>query len=140
MADSAPTGPAALNRSFPRNHVIGALDTTSDSEAAVHALKEAGCPAKDILLVSGEIFISDIEQIRRGTGRVKHTMHVLLNSTDEGFPADQYLEQARYGRDILHVYAASAERAEEIAQVLMPFKLHILRYYGALVTIDLPSS
>ena len=87
-----------------------------------------------------ETFISDIQEIRRSTSRVRETIHVFLNSTDEGFPADQYLEQAHRGRDILHVFAPSAERAQEIAQVLRPFKLHILRYYGTFSTIDFPSS
>ncbi len=139
MANNSHSGPEALNRSLPGNHVIGALDRISDAEAAVEALKGAGCPAKDILLVPSETFITDIEQIRRGTSRVRHTIHVFLNSTDDGFAADQYLEQARRGRHILHVYAASAKRAEEIARVLGPFRLHILRYYGTLATIDFPS-
>jgi hypothetical protein len=108
----------------------------SDAEAAVDALKGVGCPAEDILLVPSETFISDIEHIRRGTSRVRQMPHVFLNSTDDGFPADLYLEQARHGRHILHVYAPSAERAQEIAQVLRPFKLHTLRYYGNLATID----
>jgi hypothetical protein len=140
MAENADTGPEALNRSLPRNHVIGAIDTISAGEAAVEALTGAGCPVGDVLFVPSETFISDIEQIRRGTSRVRHTIHVFLNSTDDGFPADQYLEQARHGRHILHVYAPSADRAQEIAQVLRPFKLHNLRYYGTLATIDLPSA
>jgi hypothetical protein len=140
MAENADTSPEALNRSLPKNHVIGAIDTISEAEAAVEALTGAGWPAKDILLVPSETFISDIEQIRRGTSPVRHTVHVFLNSTDDGFPADRYLEQARHGRHILHVYAPSAERAQEIAQVLRPFKLHILRYYGTLATIDFPSA
>ncbi len=140
MAENARAGPEALNRSLPRNHVIGAIDTLSEGEAAVEALKGAGCPAEDILLVPSDTFISDLEQIRRGTSRLRQTIHVFLNSTDEGFPADQYLEQARHGRHILHVYAPSAARAEGIAQVLRPFQLHKLRYYGTLATIDFPSA
>jgi len=140
MAENADAGPEALNRSLPRNHVIGAIDTISAAEAAVEALKGAGCPAEDIVLAPSETFIGDLEKIRRGTSRVRHTIHVFLNSTDDGFPADQYLEQARQGRHILHVYAPSAERAQEIALVLRPFKLHMLRYYGTLATIDLPSA
>ena len=139
MAEHAHTGVQALTRSLPRNHVIGAIDTQSDSAAAVDALKAAGCAAEDILLVPSATFISDIEHIRRGTSRVRHTAHVFLNSSDEGFPADRYLEQARHGRDILHVFAASTERAQEIARVLAPFKLHMLRYYDAFATVDLPS-
>jgi hypothetical protein len=38
------------------------------------------------------------------------------------------------------VYAPSAERAQEIAQVVRPFKLRILRYYGTLAVIDFPSA
>src|SRR5215470_8793544 len=104
----------ALNRSLPRNHVIGAIDAATPADAAVEALRQAGCPANDILLVRSETFISDLDKIRRSTGRVGHAAHVFLNSSDEGFPADRYLEQAHRGRDILHVYAASAERAQEI--------------------------
>ena len=139
MAEHARTGPQALNRSLPRNHVIGAVDMLSDSAAAVDALKAAGCAAEDILLVPSATFITEIADIRRGTSRVRHAAHVFLNSSDEGFPADHYLEQARQGRDILHVFAASAERAQEIARVLAPFKLHMLRYYDTFATVDLPS-
>jgi adenosine/AMP kinase len=140
MSEHAQQGPEALNRTLPRNHVIGAIDSISDANAAVEALERLGCPSKDILLVPSETFISDMEQIRRGTSRIIQTVHVFLNSTDDGFPADVYLEQARHGRHILHVYAPSAERAQEIADVLGPFRLHMLRYYGNLATIDFPSA
>jgi hypothetical protein len=140
MPEHAEKGPEALNRTLPRNHVIGAVETIEHAERAVEALKAWGCPAEDILLVSSETFISDIEHIRRGTSRVRHTLHVFLNSTDDGFPADLYLEEARHGRYILHVYSPSADRAQEIAQALRPFALHKLRYYGNLATIDFPSS
>lgn len=130
---------AGSARPFPTNHVIGVIDELQEAEEAVQALRDAGYPARDIVLIPSQTFIDAMQKVRQETNRVTQVLHVFFNSSYEGFPGDLYLEQARAGRQVLSVYASTAERAQEIARVLSKYHMHLLRYYSLFTVTDLSS-
>jgi hypothetical protein len=127
-------------RSLPTKYVIGVIDQRQEAEQAVQTLQNGGCAAQDILLISSEDFIEAIQQRRQQTSAFKRTIHAFSVSSDEGFPADLYLQQTQRGACVLAVYASTGEQAQQIAQVLHAYPVHHLKYFSQWSITDFPSS
>jgi hypothetical protein len=61
-------------------------------------------------------------------------------STDDGFPGDVYLHEARRGHPILVVHLKRAEQMEQLRDLLTPYHAHHIKYIGTWTVTDLPSS
>lgn len=126
-------------RSLPTNHIIGVIDQFQEAEQAVQALQNAGYRAQDILLIGDRAFIEAIQQRQQQTSPFKWAIHVFFASTDVGFPADLYAQQARQGSQVLAVHTSTVDQAQQIAQILGGYHVHLLKYFGRWVTADFPS-
>ncbi len=127
-------------RSLPTNHVIGVIDQLQEAEQAVQSLQNAGYAAQDILLISSQAFIEAIQQRRQQSSSFKRASHAFLVSSDDGFPAELYLQQAQRGSHVLAVYASTGEQAQQIVQELQAYHVHHLKYFSQWTTTDYPSS
>ena len=127
-------------RSLPTNYVIGVIDQLQEAEQAVQALQNAGYAVQDMLLIPSQDFIEAIKQRRQQTSAFKRVMHAFSVSSDEGFPADLYLQQAQRGAHMLAVYASRGEQAQQIVQELHAYHVHHLKYFSQWTTTDYPSS
>jgi adenosine/AMP kinase len=119
--------------------VIGAIDQLQEAEQAVQALQDAGYAASDILLISNQDFIEAIQQRKQQTSSFEKAAHKFFISSDEGFPADVYLQQVQRGTQIVAVYTSIANQAQEIAQVLGRYHAHQLNYFSRWTTTNFPS-
>ena len=131
-----PTSPI---RPLPTNYVIGAIDQLQEAEQAVQALQDAGYATQDILLIPGQAFIEAFQQREQQTSSFERAAHKFFISSDEGFPADAYLQQVQRGAQILAVYTTTADQAQKIAQVLGKYHAHQLNYFGRWTTTNFPS-
>jgi hypothetical protein len=120
--------------------VIGVIDQLQVAEQAVQSLQNAGYAAQDILLISSQAFIEAIQQRRQQTSSFTRASHAFFASSDDGFPADMYLQQAQRGANMLAVYASTGEQAQQIVQVLHVYPVHHLKYFSQWTTTDYPSS
>ncbi len=127
-------------RSLPTNYVIGVIDQLHEAEQAVQTLQSTGYAAQDILLIPSQDFIEAIQQRRQQTSSFTRAVHAFSVSSDEGFPADLYLQQARQGSHMLAVYASTGEQAQQIAQELRAYPVHHLKYFSQWAITDFPSS
>ncbi len=127
-------------RSLPTNYVIGVIDQLQEAEQAVQTLQKAGYAAQDMLLISSQDFIEAIQQRRQQTSAFKRAIHAFSVSSDEGFPADLYMQQAQRGACVLAVYASTREQAQLIAQELQVYPVHHLKYFSQWAITDFPSS
>ncbi|MBA3948061.1 MAG: hypothetical protein H0X37_26370 [Herpetosiphonaceae bacterium] len=125
-------------RSLPKNHVIGVIEQLQEAEQAVQALQNAGHAAQDILLIPSQTFIEAIQQRRQQTSSFKRATHAFLVSSDDGFPAELYLEQAQRGAQVLAVYASTREQADQIVHALHAYHVHHLKYFSPWTTNDYP--
>jgi hypothetical protein len=57
-------------------------------------------------------------------------LHQLGTTSDEGYGAMGYLEQARQGWHMLAVYASRGEQAEQVAQLLSMYHVSLMKYYS----------
>ena len=127
-------------RPLPMNYVIGGvIDSLQEAEQAVQTLQGAGYSDQDILLIPSQDFIEAIQQRRQQTSAFNRAMHAFSVSSDEGFPADLYLRQARKGSHMLAVYASTREQAQKIAQLLSTYDVHLLKYFSRWAVTDFPS-
>ena len=127
-------------RSLPTNYVIGVIEQLQEAEQAVQTLQTAGYAAQDMLLISSQDFIEAIQQRRQQTSAFKRAVHTFSVSSDEGFPADLYMQQAQRGAYVLAVYASTGEQAQQIAQELRAYPVHHLKYFSQWSTTNFPSS
>ena len=127
-------------RALPTNYVIGVIDQLHEAEQAVQTLQNAGYATQDILLIPSQDFIEVMQQRRQHTSSFKRAIHAFSVSSEDGFPADLYLQQARQGSHMLAAYASTGEQAQQIVQELRVYHVHHLKYFSQWATTDFPSS
>ena len=132
--------PTRSTRPLPTNYVIGAIDQLQEAEQAVQALQGAGYAASDILLIPSQDFIEAMQQRKQQSSSFEKAAHKFFISSDEGFPADVYLQQVQRGAQILAVYTTTADQAQQIAQVLSKYHAHQLNYFSRWTTTNFPST
>ena len=82
-------------------------------------------------LIQSQEVVEGIEGRRlQNQNPLRHILHQLGTTSDEGYGAMSYLEQARQGWHMLAVYASNGEQADQIAQLLSTYHVSHIKYYG----------
>jgi len=124
---------------LPTNYVIGVVEQWQEAEQAVQALHDAGHAAQDILLFRSQVFIEGLQGMLQQSSPLARAAHIFFTSSDEGFPGNLYLQHAQRGAHVLAVYTPTVDKAEQIAQVLSVYHVHLLKYFSRWTTTDFPS-
>jgi hypothetical protein len=127
-ADQGPAGPPTPT--FPTNHVVGMVKDLQEGEQALLALRNAGHAQDQIHLIPSQEVVEGIQGRIQEPNSLRKMLHRLATTSDEGYAAEHYLEQARRGWQMIAVYAATAEQAGQIAQLLSNSHVSLIRYYG----------
>jgi hypothetical protein len=124
---------------FPRKYVHSVFKDLQQAEQAIQALHDAGYDARDIHLLASQEFVAAIEHRLQQKNALSETLMRFFASTDDGFPGDMYLHEARRGHHILVVYLPRAEQMEQVRDLLAPYHAHFIKYIGTWTVTDLPS-
>src|ERR1700730_10430727 len=94
-ADQAPPQPPTPT--FPINHVVGIEKDLQEAEQALHELRNAGHAEDRIHLIQSQEVVEGIQGRLQEPNRLRKMLHQLATTSDEGYAAELYLEQARRG-------------------------------------------
>ena len=127
-ADQGPAGPPTPT--FPTNHVVGMVKDLQEGEQALLALRNAGHAQDQIHLIPSQEVVEGIQGRIQEPNSLRKILHQLATTSDEGYAAEHYLEQARRGWHMIAVYAATAEQADQIAHLLSTSHGSLIKDYG----------
>jgi hypothetical protein len=126
--DQDPVGPPTPT--FPTHHVVGIVQDLQEGEQALHALRNAGHAEDQIHLIQSQEVVEGLQGRLQDRNLVRKWLHQWGTSSDEGYAGRLYLERARQGWHMIAVYAATAEQADQIAQLLGTYHVSLMKYYG----------
>jgi hypothetical protein len=86
---------------FPKNYVVGVVQDRQEAEQALVALQNAGYT--DMHLIPSHEVVEGIEGRLQDQNLLRNMLHQLGTTSDEGYGAMGYLEQARQGWHMLAV-------------------------------------
>ena len=125
-----------LGNWYPTDCVI-ALLSTEDARTAIDALRQAGFAGDNVRhWHSREMldFIADKED----EGGIKALFRNLQRDlTDDAGALNVYEQGARYGQDVLAVYAPNEQAREAAHQLLAANRANHIKYYGKFAITDL---
>ncbi len=123
--------------SFPKDHVIAVVDTVEEAEQAVQALQQAGYSADRIHLFHSQDFVNSLETTQQQASGLTKLLHTFQGSTDEGFAANMYLEEARRGHNVLVVHEPKADQAGRVRDILVTYHARLIKYFSTWAVTDL---
>ena len=135
-ANQDPVGPPTPT--FPTHHVVGVVKDLQDGEQALQVLRDAGYAEDQLHLIPSQEVVEGIQGRMQDPNPVRKWLHQLGTTSDQGYAGQTYLTQARQGWQLLAVYAASAEQADQIAHLLSNYHVSHIKYFGGWSITDYP--
>jgi hypothetical protein len=135
-ADQGPAGPPTPT--FPTHHVVGIVKDLQEAEQALLALRNAGHAEDRIHLIPSQEVAEGIQGWLQERNLLRKMLHLLATTSDEGYPGQLYLEQARRGWHMIAVYAETLEQANQIAHLLSNYHVSLIKYYGRWSITNIP--
>jgi hypothetical protein len=108
--------PHQFGEFYPLDDIIAVLDDERAAGRAHEALVEAGVPAGDIDVISGDWFIEHGRELKQARGFAER-LAGLLASEERGY-VEEYEDEARQGHALIAVHAVDDATAERVRQVL----------------------
>jgi hypothetical protein len=128
MSNEPPAEPPTLwGTYYPEGSVVAALPVPDEARRGAAALVEAGWPADEVHVVSGEEALSRQRAYAQRQSAIQRLKAAI--PTDQGEALHEYLEAARRGEHFVVARAAGASRAEQAAAILRPHGAHMIRHY-----------
>jgi hypothetical protein len=123
---------------YPRDHVVGVVDTAESAETVSRVLQERDFPSDDISILLPEELP---ERVQRAEGRFGLIKRILAGwdtiSTDEAGAMRRFRSAAARGHTTIAVRASDRSRAREAAQLMRDHDGHDIWYYRSWVTEEL---
>ena len=124
-----------LGNWYPTDCVV-ALLSTDDARTAIDALGQTGFPADTIRHWTSQEMLSQAAE-KEDAGGIKSLFRGLQRGlTDDGGALNVYEQGARYGQDILAVYAPNNEARESAHKILAAHLASHIKYYGQFAVTD----
>jgi hypothetical protein len=108
-----------------------------EGEQALQVLRDAGYAEDQIHLIPSQEVVEGIQGRMQDPNLVRKWLHQLGTTSDQGYAGQIYLTRARQGWHLIAVYAASAEQADQIAQLLSPSQVSLMKYFSSWGITDL---
>jgi hypothetical protein len=122
-----PDPPTLWGTYYPEGYVVAALPDQEAARLGAAALGEAGWPADEVRVVSGEEALSRRQAYVGGQNALRRLVAALPSAEGEAFK--QYVEAAERGEHFVITRAPTAARAEQAASILAPHGAHLIRHY-----------
>src|SRR5579875_1652912 len=111
--------------------VVGVVDTPTAAEQAVQALREAGFPDDDIVLLHGDDAVQAVQARTEQANPLMRLLHALVGQTNEASSYERdYVDEARMGHSIINVHTVDQEDVLRVQQILEAHGVHRLKHYG----------
>ena len=138
---NAPRGAEETSVHFPKNRIVGLVQSREELESAVDAPTSGGFLRSEIEIVHGA---AAAEKLRANTGRRGLADLVMRFSEFIGVPNDevtiknQYADGLKRGQILITVLAPSEERRETAGRILRDHGATEVKFFGA-GTIEWPA-
>ena len=132
-AAHAPADKSAEPVRYPRNHVLGVVDSPEQLGAAMTALRDAGFLESEIDVVHGQAAADALDASTGHSGLTDFAMRLAERigvSNDEMDVKRRYEHALRDGGTIVFVLTPTDERKELAARVLHESGGHLINYMG----------
>ncbi len=115
--------------------LIGVMNERAKAEQAAEELRQAGWNDEDFQLVGGKEAVKDAEQKPENPAKQQSLPRRVVNTirdvtSNEGGLAQEYMEEARHGHQILAIYTPDAEHEERARQILHQYEAHHVECFG----------
>ena len=125
-----------LGNWYPIDCVI-ALISGDDAQTAITALREAGFEGDNLRHWSSQE-MTDLIAAKESEGGIKAVFRNLQRGlTDDAGALNVYEQGARYGQDVLAIYAPNDQARETAHQLLSAHRANHIKYYGKFAVTDL---
>ncbi len=114
----------------PQDCLVSVIDDPAEALQAADDLHAAGFDKDDVRLFLGQEVVDHDSDIMEHRSSLKNLVYMLSNISDAVTMAQDYLDEARQGHQILAVHAPDAERAKQAYASVMRHHAHQVRYYG----------
>jgi hypothetical protein len=119
----------------PTPYVVGVLDAPDQTAQAVEALRNAGFAGEAVRRWQSEQVLENHRTFMEQKGLIQRIGSAI--DSDEQDALQDYLEQARKGRQFLMVSVLESGQEEQVHRILAAHGAHHLTYYGEGVYRDL---
>ena len=118
--------------SYPRNKVIGIIDTPEDAQAALHDLRAAGFPASQIRVLTGQEGAHRIDVRGDQHGPLAHIVRSTqkLLGDYELADATRYEKEMLGGHFVIGVTAHHSDERDKVLQILRSHTGHYINFYS----------
>jgi hypothetical protein len=131
------TGPLAnaFGAYYPTGYVVAVLHERENADHAQAALESGGFARDDVRVFSGAEVLEIDRRYHEQAGLVQRmASHI---ASDERTAQEEYLAEARHGRNFVTIHAATTEQVHAAQSILKAHGGHQIRYYGNLAITDL---
>lgn len=118
---------------YPKNCVVAVIDDEAAARA-VAAFAAVGFAEDDARCFTGEEVTRIDEQVHKQQGMMWRVMARATSGTDEGVAAQQYLDAAREGKNIVIVRVGQRDTPDpRVRPIMLAHHAHTIRVYGDMV-------
>ncbi len=121
----------------PVDCLVSVIDDPAEALQAVDDLRAAGFVEDDVRLFLGQEVVDHDRDIMNHRSSLKNVVYMLSNISDETVMAQEYLDEARQGHQILAVHASDVGRVKQASASVVRHHAHRVRYYGRWTVSDL---
>jgi hypothetical protein len=115
---------------YPKNRVLGIADEPSTVRAVIMGLADAGVPEESVEIVCGATAMRALNEYREQHGFKSWLVRTAQALSDERDAAERYEEAIGTNRFLVVAPATSADRAQEVGDVMRARGGHFVNYYG----------
>ena len=124
-----------LGNWYPTDCVV-ALLSTDDARTAIEALQQAGIESESIRHWTSKEMLEQVDQ-KEESGGVKSLFRSLQRGlTDDSGALNVYEQGARYGMDVVAVYAPNEQAREGAHKILAAHLATHIKYFGQFAITD----
>lgn len=123
----------------PEDCLVSVINDPEEAVRALDDLRAGAFEVDDVHLFLAQEVIGIDSAIIDHRGFLKKVVYAVTNISDDAALAEDYLNQARQGHQILVVHAPDIERAKQAYTIIKRHHAHQVRYYGRWVVRDLIS-
>ena len=124
-----------LGNWYPTDCVV-ALLSTEDAKTAIEMLRQAGFESEAIRHWTSEQMLEQVEA-KEDSGGIKSVFRILQRGlTDDGGALNVYEQGAKYGLDVVAVYAPNEQAREGAHKILAAHLATHIKYFGQYAVTD----